>query len=87
MSPMLRRWVLVCAAFGLAASGTSLYVHYRLLTQTGYISPCDINATFGCSEAYLSPYGSLFGVPVALLGLSGRTWPPTCSRSRPSGLP
>jgi uncharacterized membrane protein/protein-disulfide isomerase len=68
MSPTLRRWVLLCAAVGLVASGASLYVHYNLLTQPGYASPCDINGTFGCSQAYLSAYGSLFGVPVALLG-------------------
>ncbi len=69
MSKIVRRWVLLCAVVGLAAATASLYVHYHLLTQVGYASPCDINATFSCSDAYRSQYGSLFGVPVALLGV------------------
>ncbi len=44
-------------------------MHYRLLTEPTYISPCDINATFNCSQVYLSRYGSVAGVPVALGGL------------------
>jgi len=54
---------------GLGAASTSAYVHYRLLTELGYTSACDINSTFSCSEAYLSPYGSLMGVPVAVPGV------------------
>lgn len=68
MTANVRRWALLCAVIGLAAASVSLLVHYRLLTQVGYISPCDIDATFSCSDAYLSQYGSLFGVPVALFG-------------------
>jgi uncharacterized membrane protein/protein-disulfide isomerase len=71
MSTTVRRWVLLCAVIGLAAASTSLYIHYRLLTQPGYMSPCDINATFSCSDAYRSQYGSLFGIPVALFGVLG----------------
>jgi uncharacterized membrane protein/predicted DsbA family dithiol-disulfide isomerase len=69
MSTKVRRWVLLCAVIGLAAASTSLYIHYRLLTQPGYMSPCDINATFSCSDAYRSQYGSLLGIPVALFGV------------------
>jgi uncharacterized membrane protein/protein-disulfide isomerase len=69
MSTTIRRWVLLFAAVGLAAATTSLYIHYRILAQPGYASPCDINATFSCSDAYRSQYGSLFGVPVALFGV------------------
>jgi len=60
--------MLVFALVGLAASSASAWVHHQLLTQPGYVSVCDINATFSCTQAYLSPYGSLFGVPVAILG-------------------
>ena len=60
--------MIVLAAVGLAASAASSWVHLKLLTQPGYVSVCDINATVSCTQAYLSPYGSLFGVPVALLG-------------------
>lgn len=60
--------MIVFALGGLLASAASTWVHYRLLTQPGYVSVCDINATFSCTQAYLSPYGSLWGVPVAILG-------------------
>lgn len=69
MSASSRRWVIVFALVGLAAAGASLFIHYRILTQAGYVSPCDINSTFSCSNAYRSQYGSLFGVPVALFGV------------------
>jgi uncharacterized membrane protein/protein-disulfide isomerase len=54
---------------GLIASTASAVVHYRLLTDPGYTSFCDVNATVSCTEAYLSQYGSFAGVPVALLGV------------------
>ena len=47
----------------------SSYVHYKLLTDSSYTSLCDVNPALSCSEAYLSPYGSLWGVPVALAGV------------------
>lgn len=65
---MSRPLMIVFALAGLAASTASAWVHHRLLTEPGYVSVCDINATFSCTQAYLSPYGSLFGVPVAILG-------------------
>jgi uncharacterized membrane protein/protein-disulfide isomerase len=68
MSSLARRLVLVFAVLGLAASATSLYVHYQLLLRPGYISFCDVSSTFNCTSAYLSRYGSVAGVPVALLG-------------------
>ena len=54
---------------GLGASIASSVVHYRLLTDPGYTSFCDVNATVSCTEAYLSRYGSFAGVPVALGGV------------------
>jgi uncharacterized membrane protein/protein-disulfide isomerase len=68
MSPLARRLVWVLALVGLAASLTSLYVHHQLLVQPGYASFCDINETVNCQQAYLSRYGSVRGVPVALFG-------------------
>ena len=61
--------LLLFAALGLVASLTSSYVHYHLLQNPAYASFCDVNATVSCTQAYLSPYGSLFGVPVAIAGL------------------
>ena len=65
----MSRWFLGFAALGLAASSASTWVHHRLLTDPTYVSVCDVNSTFSCSEAYTSQYGSLAGVPVALLGM------------------
>jgi uncharacterized membrane protein len=57
------------ALLGLGASLTSTYVHYNLLVDPSYSSICDVNATVSCTQAYLSPYGSFLGVPVALAGV------------------
>ena len=65
----MSRWFLGLAALGLAASSASTWVHYRLINDPTYVSVCDVNSTFSCSEAYTSPYGSVAGVPVALLGM------------------
>jgi len=66
---MQRTLILVLAAIGLGASTMSSYVHYKLLTDASYTSACDVSATISCTQAYLSPYGSLLGVPVALGGV------------------
>jgi uncharacterized membrane protein/protein-disulfide isomerase len=64
------RWsIVVVSLVGLGLSLAATWVHYRLLTDVAYVSPCDINASFSCSAAYLSRYGSLAGVPVALGGV------------------
>ena len=60
--------MIVFALGGLAAAGASSWVHLKLLTQPGYVSPCDVNATVSCTQAYLSSYGELAGVPVAIFG-------------------
>jgi uncharacterized membrane protein/protein-disulfide isomerase len=69
MTKLSRTLLLAFAALGLGAASTSSYVHYQLLTDPSYSSFCDVNATVNCTQAYLSPYGSLLGVPVALFGV------------------
>jgi uncharacterized membrane protein len=69
MTPRTRILVLAFAALGIATSAWSSYVHYSLLTRPGYTSFCDVSETVSCTQAYLSQYGTLFGVPVALGGL------------------
>jgi uncharacterized membrane protein len=69
MKSSTRRLLLAFAALGLGAAATSTYVHYRLLTEPSYTSFCDVSSTVSCTEAYLSPYGSFLGIPVAPLGL------------------
>src|SRR5579871_2922354 len=64
------RWIVRWFALaGLGVAGYASFVHYKLLTDPSYISPCDINTVFNCSQVYLSPYGSVRGIPVALGGV------------------
>jgi uncharacterized membrane protein/protein-disulfide isomerase len=69
MTSLKRQLILALATIGLGSSTWSSYVHYQLLTDASYTSACDVNATISCSQAYLSRYGSLWGVPVALGGV------------------
>jgi uncharacterized membrane protein/protein-disulfide isomerase len=64
----MRRLVLIAALVGFGASLTSTVVHYRLLREPGYSSFCDVSSTVNCTQVYLSRYGSIAGVPVALVG-------------------
>jgi len=69
MKPSARTWLLVFAALGLCAAATSSYVHYKLLTDVSFSSFCDVNTHVNCAQAYLSQYGSIWGIPVALGGV------------------
>ena len=69
MTRLSRTLLMAFAALGLGASSTSSYVHYQLLTDASYSSFCDVSAMVNCTQAYLSQYGSFWGVPVALFGL------------------
>jgi uncharacterized membrane protein/protein-disulfide isomerase len=69
MTAKTRRLLLAFAVLGLGASSWSSYVHYSLLTVPGYTSFCDVSGAVSCTQAYLSQYGSLWGVPVALGGV------------------
>src|SRR3954447_17831561 len=69
MSALARKLLVAFAFLGLAASGAATYVHYNLIRNPDYSSFCDINATVSCKEAYLSRYGSVAGVPVAVGGI------------------
>ena len=69
MASRNRLLLLACALLGLGASVTSSYVHYQMLTDPTYTSFCDVSTTVSCTQAYLSRYGSVMGVPVAILGV------------------
>jgi len=69
MSRTALRAALAFALVGLAASASSTWVHYQLVTSPSYASICDVSATISCSQVYQSRYGVMFGVPVAALGL------------------
>src|SRR5688572_16118989 len=70
MTSTNRALALVFALLGLGASAASSYVHYQLVSDPTYTSFCDVSATVSCTQAYLSKYGSILGVPVALLGIA-----------------
>ena len=67
--PAMTPWYPIFALLGLIAASASTFVHYRLLNDPTYASFCDVNATFSCTQAYSSRFGSFGGVPVALLGV------------------
>jgi vitamin-K-epoxide reductase (warfarin-sensitive) len=69
MKSASRLLVLVFLLLGLSVSSYALYVHGRLIAAPSYVSPCDINATVSCSHVYMSRFGSVGGVPMALLGV------------------
>lgn len=69
MSALARKLLLAFALLGLAASAAATWVHYHLIIDPAYSSFCDINATVSCKQAYLSRYGSVAGVPVAVGGV------------------
>jgi protein-disulfide isomerase/uncharacterized membrane protein len=69
MTRSSRILLIAFAVLGLCAASAASYVHYRLLTDPGYSSFCDVSATVNCTQAYLSQYGSFIGVPVALFGV------------------
>src|SRR5262249_45758164 len=68
MSKTAARVCLACALVGLAASTAAAYIHYHLWFDPQYTSICDVNATFSCSQVYLSRFGTVLGMPVALFG-------------------
>ena len=68
MSRAVRRAIIVLALVGFASAATSTYVHYQLAQDPGYTSFCDINESVSCTQVYLSRFGSVGGIPVALLG-------------------
>src|SRR4029434_2365101 len=68
MSSRTRYALVVLSALGLAASLAALYVHYRLITEPGYTSFCDVHETVSCEAVFESAYGTVAGVPVAAGG-------------------
>ena len=67
--PLAQGFLVAFAIIGLVASVAATWVHYQLLRNPDYSAFCDISATVSCRDAYLSQYGSIGGVPVAVAGL------------------
>lgn len=68
MTSRARATLIAASILGLAVTAYATYVHLNLLRTPDFAAACDINATFNCTNAYLSSYGAFTGVPVALLG-------------------
>jgi protein-disulfide isomerase/uncharacterized membrane protein len=68
MTSRARATLIAATILGLAVTAYATYVHVNLLRTPDFTAACDINATFNCTSAYLSRYGSFAGLPVALLG-------------------
>ena len=51
MTPATRTKLIAFALLGLGASATSTYVHYQLLTDSKFISFCDVSSTVNCTQA------------------------------------
>jgi vitamin-K-epoxide reductase (warfarin-sensitive) len=61
------RWVLVVlAVIGIVVSALALREHYRIDA-----SPCSINERWDCGIVNHSPYATLKGIPVAVIGMAG----------------
>jgi len=69
VSPTAKTLAVICALAGLAAMVAAAYVHYHLIFDPRYASFCDINTTVNCTQVYLSRYGTVNGVPVAIYGV------------------
>src|SRR5581483_4320839 len=65
------RWVFVTisvlAVIGIGVSSVSLYHHYGS-SKSNF---CDFGESFNCDIVNRSTYSSLFGIPVALIGILG----------------
>lgn len=64
------RVALVVALFGVALSAITLDVHHRLSAESGYTSFCNLGGIVDCDAVLGSRYSTVFGIPVAALGLT-----------------
>ena len=69
MSRRAALFALLCSLVGLGASAAAAYTHYHLLYDPAYRSFCDVNETISCTQVYLSRFGTVWGVPVAVPGV------------------
>lgn len=89
-TPLFSRRILslisVLALGGALVSSVSLYHHYG----TSATSYCDIGENFNCDIVNRSAYSTVFGIPVAMIGIIGYLAVLTLTtlyRSSPAGIP
>lgn len=64
---MLRKVIVLLAIIGI---GLASYLLYETLAPA-HVSPCYVNATINCEASTKGSLSTLFGIPVALYGLTG----------------
>ena len=65
---MLRRYryaLIGLSVLGLGVAIAALYVHYRLMTDPGYTSFCDVSKAVSCQQVLESSYATIKGIPIA----------------------
>ena len=67
LAKRLMNLIAILAVCGIVVSSESLQHHYAT-SKTAF---CDIGETFNCDIVNRSEYSSIFGVPVALVGMLG----------------
>jgi vitamin-K-epoxide reductase (warfarin-sensitive) len=67
LTKRLMSLVAILAVCGIVVSSVSLQHHYAT-SKTAY---CEIGETFNCDIVNRSAYSSIFGIPVALIGMLG----------------
>ena len=67
LTQRLMSTVAILAVCGIVVSSLSLQHHYAT-SKTAY---CEIGETFNCDIVNRSEYSSIFGIPVALIGMLG----------------
>ena len=67
LTKRLMTLVAILGVCGIVVSSVSLQHHYAT-SKTAY---CDIGETFNCDIVNRSEYSSIFGIPVALIGMLG----------------
>lgn len=67
LTKRLMTLIAILAVCGIVVSSVSLQHHYAT-SKTAY---CDIGDTFNCDIVNRSEYSSIFGIPVALIGMLG----------------
>jgi uncharacterized membrane protein len=67
LTQRLMSFVAILAVCGVTVSSVSLQHHYAT-SKTAY---CDVGQAFNCDIVNRSEYSSIFGIPVALIGMLG----------------
>jgi uncharacterized membrane protein len=67
LTQRLMNAVAILAVCGIVVSSLSLQHHYA----TSKMAYCEIGETFNCDIVNRSEYSSIFGIPVALIGMLG----------------